>query len=170
MEQRTRHLFVAKQFNDRSIRPVARLSMFQSPVGTRYQFAYLPEVKDLTEFSPFLSFPALGTVYESDELFPFFENRVMGRNRPEFPNSSPPSTLTKEPSLSKSWNAAAGPAKPTTSRCFRNLSTTRQVGSILAVSLCEGSVTPTVRLRLRARFRLGSYSRFNQSQTIQRIH
>jgi HIRAN domain len=84
MEQRTRHLFVAKQFNDRSIRPVARLSMFQSPVGTRYQFAYLPESTDLTEFSPFLSFPELETVHESDELFPFFENRVMGRNRTEF--------------------------------------------------------------------------------------
>ena len=84
MEQSTRHLFVAKQFGDRSIRPVARLSMFRSPVGTRYQFAYLPEVKEISEFSPFLSFPELGTVYESDELFPFFENRVMGRNRPEF--------------------------------------------------------------------------------------
>ncbi len=81
---RTRHLFVAKQFSDRSIRPVARLSMFQSPVGTRYLFAYLPEEKEISEFSPFLSFPELGTVYESDELFPLFENRVMGRNRPEF--------------------------------------------------------------------------------------
>ncbi len=84
MEQRTRNLYVAKQFSDRSIRPVGQLSMFLSPFGTRYRFTYLAGVREIDEFSPFLSFPNLEVVYESDGLFPFFQNRVMGRNRPEF--------------------------------------------------------------------------------------
>jgi HIRAN domain len=84
MEQPGRNLFVAKQFSDRSIQPVGRLSMIQSPVGIRYRFEYLLAAREIEEFSPFLSFPDFEAVYESDELFPFFQNRVMGRNRPEF--------------------------------------------------------------------------------------
>jgi hypothetical protein len=55
-----RHLYVAQQFGDRSIRPVARLSIRRVGGTDTYEFVYLKAIRGHAEFSPFLAFPAVG--------------------------------------------------------------------------------------------------------------
>ncbi|MDT5355113.1 MAG: hypothetical protein QOJ56_3645 [Mycobacterium sp.] len=51
-----------------------------------YRFQYLDGVGDSVEgFRPFIGFPDLNYVYESDRLWPFFDLRVMDRKRPDYP-------------------------------------------------------------------------------------
>jgi hypothetical protein len=49
-----------------------------------YRFAYTRGARTLTGFLPFPGMMELDTVYESDELFPLFSNRLLGRSRPEY--------------------------------------------------------------------------------------
>jgi len=72
-DRRQRRFFVIAQL-------VRRL---QSP---RYEFRYLPGFGDarLQGLDPLLSFPDRDRVYTSDHLFPFFENRLMRKSRPDF--------------------------------------------------------------------------------------
>jgi hypothetical protein len=63
-----------------------------TPVGVldhwagEYRFQYLDGVGDSVEgFRPFIGFPDLNHVYESDRLWPFFDLRVMDRKRPDYP-------------------------------------------------------------------------------------
>jgi hypothetical protein len=63
-----------------------------TPVGvldhwaTSYRFQYLDGVGESVEgFRPFIGFPDLNHVYESDRLWPFFDLRVMDRKRPDYP-------------------------------------------------------------------------------------
>lgn len=85
MSVEARHLFVAQQFSDRSIRPVGRLSIHPAESAYNYEFVYLNAILGLDEFSPFLAFPDVEHRYTSATLFPFFENRIMGVHRPEYP-------------------------------------------------------------------------------------
>jgi HIRAN domain len=78
-------LYVAQQLEDASIHPVARLSVRRSSSDNKYEFRYLQAVCNLSGFSPFLAFPDIHRRYESETLFPFFQNRVLGVNRPEYP-------------------------------------------------------------------------------------
>jgi hypothetical protein len=51
-----------------------------------YRFQYLDRIGDSVEgFRPFIGFPDLNRVYESDRLWPFFDLRVMDRKRPDYP-------------------------------------------------------------------------------------
>lgn len=52
----------------------------------RYEFRYLPGYVAAHRhgLDPLLSFPDRDAVYESDQLFPFFENRLMRKSRPDF--------------------------------------------------------------------------------------
>lgn len=51
-----------------------------------YRFQYLDGIGDPVEgFRPFIGFPDLNRVYESDRLWPFFDLRVMDRKRPDYP-------------------------------------------------------------------------------------
>jgi hypothetical protein len=78
-------LFVAWQdIAGRGIYPVARLRVEAEP--RLYEFRYIRGALQAQEhgFIAFDSFPALGETYVSDELFPFFKNRIMPPNRPDY--------------------------------------------------------------------------------------
>lgn len=51
-----------------------------------FRFQYLDGVGESVEgFRPFIGFPDLDHIYESDRLWPFFDLRVMDRKRPDYP-------------------------------------------------------------------------------------
>lgn len=49
-----------------------------------YRFVYTRGATTLEGFRPFPGMTDLDATYESDELFPLFANRLMGRSRPEY--------------------------------------------------------------------------------------
>lgn len=55
-----------------------------SDAGDGYKFAYLRSTALLADFRPFIGFPVLDRVYRARQLFPFFSQRVMSSNRPDF--------------------------------------------------------------------------------------
>lgn len=63
--------------------PIGRLARR----GTRYQFGYTQGALDAQKavgFQPLVSFPEFGAIYESDEIFPLFANRVPAPSRPDY--------------------------------------------------------------------------------------
>jgi hypothetical protein len=63
--------------------PIGRLQFD----GQRFYFVYLRGVQEAREqygFQPLASFPSLTEVYESDQLFPLFANRLPQRSRPDY--------------------------------------------------------------------------------------
>ena len=54
--------------------------------GDVYRFVYTKGAKEATNFVPFLRMTELDVVYESKDLFPFFANRLLSENRPEYNN------------------------------------------------------------------------------------
>lgn len=60
--------------------PVGRLEHENSV----YRFFYTHGAETLRGFRPFSELPDLNEVYESDELFPLFANRLLGKRRPEY--------------------------------------------------------------------------------------
>jgi two-component system nitrate/nitrite response regulator NarL len=80
-----RRLFVAWQDPEtRSITPVGCLTRRQRNNGESYEFHYLPRARQLRHFRPFVGFPSIDESYESANLFPFFENRIMPRTRDDY--------------------------------------------------------------------------------------
>lgn len=74
-------LFVAWQDPvDRHWRPVGRLSF----EGNQFTFVYTKGAKTADNFVPFGRMNDLDYVYISRELFPFFSNRLLSKNRPEY--------------------------------------------------------------------------------------
>ena len=64
--------------------PIGRLDLAD---GNACEFRYVHGVKDAEKFAgfnPLMAFPDLGMIYRSDDLFPFFQNRVMNRKRDDF--------------------------------------------------------------------------------------
>jgi len=49
-----------------------------------YRFVYTRGAKTLQGFQPFAGMPDLEEIYESDELFPLFANRLLAKSRPEY--------------------------------------------------------------------------------------
>lgn len=77
----TRTLYIA--WNDISNKrwvPVAMLIYN----GSSYTFQYTLGVKELDGFVGFGGMTDIESVYISNELFPFFRNRLLGSNRPEY--------------------------------------------------------------------------------------
>ena len=60
--------------------PVGRLSFD----GKVYRFVYTKGAKQSPNFLPFARMEELTTIYESDELFPLFANRLLSKKRPEY--------------------------------------------------------------------------------------
>lgn len=60
--------------------PVGRLE--HGPGG--YRFVYTRGARSMEGFRPFPDMPELDAVYESDDLFPLFTNRLLSRSRPEY--------------------------------------------------------------------------------------
>lgn len=54
----------------------------------QYHFGYTKGAEEATRhgFEPLTSFPELQHIYESKEVFPLFANRVLSKNRPEYPD------------------------------------------------------------------------------------
>lgn len=81
-------LFVAWQNPaDRRYYPVARLVHNASSSPELFEFAYIHGARTAAKeagFTPFLAFPNIEQVYVSQELFPFFLNRLLPRSRPEY--------------------------------------------------------------------------------------
>lgn len=65
---------------ERSIYPIGLLDI--TTYG--YRFRYLRRAADVQGFLPLIGFPDLSRDYRSPRLFPFFEQRVMDRRRPDF--------------------------------------------------------------------------------------
>ena len=60
--------------------PVGRLEQ----IDDGYRFVYTRGAQSLKGFVPFPEMPELEAVYESDELFPLFANRLLAQSRPEY--------------------------------------------------------------------------------------
>ena len=66
--------------------PVGRLDAEPEGKPSRYEFGYIEGVREACEMADFPmvpGFPELDAPYRSEKLFPFFENRLMNRRRPE---------------------------------------------------------------------------------------
>ena len=66
--------------------PVGRLDADLDGDSARYHFSYMDGAREAREAADFLmvpGFPELDAPYQSEKLFPFFENRLMNRRRPE---------------------------------------------------------------------------------------
>lgn len=76
-------LYVAWRAGDKSHGkwgPVGRLER----VEDGYRFGYTRGATTLEGFQPFPGMEELDTIYESDELFPLFANRLLSHTRPEY--------------------------------------------------------------------------------------
>lgn len=60
--------------------PVGRLD---NELG-HYRFAYTKGARKLRDFIPFAGMDDIARVYESNELLPIFQNRMLSRSRPEY--------------------------------------------------------------------------------------
>ena len=74
-------LYVAwRDPEERSWFPVGRLSFD----GKVYRFVYTKGAAKSPNFTPFARMEDLRVVYESEELFPLFANRLLSKKRPEY--------------------------------------------------------------------------------------
>src|SRR6266446_4764532 len=61
-----------------------------SPIGRldfdhgAYRFVYTKGARTAVGFTPFIGMEDLGEIYESNELFPIFANRLLPKSRPEY--------------------------------------------------------------------------------------
>src|SRR5258708_4630275 len=60
--------------------PIGRLQFAEGS----YRFVYTKGAKTAQDFTPFSGMENLAEVYESDELFPVFANRMLPKSRPEY--------------------------------------------------------------------------------------
>jgi len=86
-QQTVQVLFVAwQQPESRQYYPIARLAAGVGDGRDLFEFSYIKGAEQAAKegFQPFLAFPLKNSVYRSNELFPFFTNRLMSPNRPDF--------------------------------------------------------------------------------------
>lgn len=84
--------------------------------GKIYSFFYIKGALDAQAaagFQPLVSFPDFREVYESDELFPMFANRVMPSSRPEYQQTIEFLSLPQDSHDSLAFLARSGGAKVT---------------------------------------------------------
>lgn len=81
-DDRTRRLYVIWQNPDtRRFHHVGHLDVH---ANGQHTFAYEPDVDTIPGFDGFAAFPDFEHTYRSDQLFPFFANRVLSPRRPEY--------------------------------------------------------------------------------------
>ncbi|MGA2059132.1 MAG: HIRAN domain-containing protein [Thermoguttaceae bacterium] len=76
-------LFVAWRSRDQNNEAWGPVGMLVHDVGV-YRFCYTYGAEKLLGFQPFPGMDDLNKVYESEELFPLFSNRLLPRTRPEY--------------------------------------------------------------------------------------
>jgi len=81
-EQRTRRLFVVWQ--NPETRQFVHVAHLDVQADGQYVFEYEPDAGQVPGFDGFAAFPDLHHRYRSDQLFPFFTNRVLSPRRPEY--------------------------------------------------------------------------------------
>ena len=88
IEQTERHIYATWRNPQGLIRPVGLLTRRGSDRTdgeVTFRFVYLKAVEQFDGFRDLPGLPDLYRVYESDELFPVFRNRLMPRRRPDYP-------------------------------------------------------------------------------------
>ncbi|MGP9788040.1 hypothetical protein ACT3UD_17250 [Glutamicibacter sp. 287] len=65
-------------------REISPIGLLTHDVNGTYKFAYIHNVLTVQGFRPLLSFPSFEAVYESENLFPIFAQRVMDPRRPDY--------------------------------------------------------------------------------------
>jgi hypothetical protein len=81
-----RHFFVVWQDPEtRELVHVADLEVRDADAQRTYEFRYTAGAASHPRFRPFHAFPDLEQTYRNDELFAFFQNRVMSSRRPDYP-------------------------------------------------------------------------------------
>lgn len=63
--------------------PPAPIGLLED-LGSSYRFRYVQGVHSVEDFRPVIGFPELHRVYTSGSLFPFFSQRVLQSDRPDF--------------------------------------------------------------------------------------
>ncbi|MBW3576155.1 MAG: XRE family transcriptional regulator [Actinobacteria bacterium] len=76
--------------------------------GEKFLFAYTPEAELHAGFEPFCEFPDLRAQYESEDLFPFFADRIVSSARLDYDSQLDALGLTREEAtpvelLARSW-------------------------------------------------------------------
>ncbi len=76
--------------------------------GDRFRFSYTPEAELHAGFEPFTGFPDLRVAYVSQELFPFFADRIASSARADYESQLDALGLTREQAtpvelLARSW-------------------------------------------------------------------
>ncbi len=79
----TKALFVAWRGGDGNAGQWGPVGKLEHHAGG-YRFRYTAGARALSGFRPFPEMPRLDDVYESDELFPLFANRLLAKSRPEY--------------------------------------------------------------------------------------
>ena len=79
-------LFVAWRSEDPQTHSVGwgPVGVLERTASGIYRFVYTKGAQTLDGFKPFPGMPDLNLVYESDDLFPIFANRLMNSRRPEY--------------------------------------------------------------------------------------
>jgi hypothetical protein len=79
----TSALFVTWRMADATAERWGPVGMLEHADGL-YRFVYTRGARTLAGFRPFPEMPELDAVYESEELFPLFANRLLAKSRPEY--------------------------------------------------------------------------------------
>lgn len=123
LEQAAHVLYVAWQQPDRTITPVGRLTLGMD--GT-YEFRYLTRASEIMG-RPFTSFPSFDTVYRSERLFPFFENRMVPTGRSDYPDWAVSVGLDADADPFEVLASSGGPRATDTLELFRPPSVDRSL-------------------------------------------
>lgn len=82
--QGERRLYAAWRNPEGLIRPVGVLTRRSTNGDESYRFVYVKAAEQFDGFRGLPGLPDLNAVYESEELFPVFSNRLMPRRRPDY--------------------------------------------------------------------------------------
>lgn len=83
--------------------PAAPIGLLED-LGGMYRFRYVATVLELADFRPLIGFPSLHRTYAAGRLFPFFAQRVLQPDRPDF---SEYVQLLKLPVTASPWELLA---------------------------------------------------------------
>lgn len=83
--------------------PPAPIGLLED-LGSSYRFRYVQGVNSVDDFRPVIGFPELHRVYASGSLFPFFSQRVLQSDRPDFAEYL---DLLKLPATASEWELLA---------------------------------------------------------------
>jgi hypothetical protein len=126
-----RRLLVAWQHPDtRAFALIGRLEVPDEDTGP-FRFSYLPGAAEVDGFGAFVEMPEFGRAYESDTLFPLFDNRMTPRDRADF----------AEVAASVGLRASADPFEVLVRSGGRRATDTLEVLSEPAVDIGSGTLT-----------------------------